>query len=68
MLTRNVGGIDKAIRLIAGAALIGWSTLVSGLANTTSVVVAIVGAVLVLTALVNFCPLFKLLGISTHKS
>lgn len=68
MFTRNVGGVDKAIRLIAGAALIGWSMLVSGFANTTSVVVAVVGAVLVVTALVNFCPLFKILGISTHKS
>jgi hypothetical protein len=67
-LNRNVGNIDKTIRLVAGLVLLLWAFMSAGLASTIGIIAAIVGAVLVLTGLINFCPLFKLLGISSHRS
>ena len=56
----NVGGIDKILRLVAGAALIAW-------AATGGPVWAYAGVILVVTGLLNFCPLYPLLGISSCK-
>jgi hypothetical protein len=67
-LNRNVGNIDKTIRLVAGLVLLLWAFMSAGLASAVGLIAAIVGAVLVLTGLINFCPLFKLLGISSHRS
>lgn len=67
-MAKNVGSADKVIRLIAGVILIALP-FVSGLAlfesSTTTIVAAAVGAVLIGTALFNFCPLYRLLGIRT---
>lgn len=63
-MTQNVGTIDRFVRGIAGAVLLlawvlGWFT------GTWAIVLGTVGIVLVLTALVGFCPLYRLLGMST---
>ena len=66
---RNVGSVDKTIRLIAGVALLAAAFLVlGGLSSTIGFVVAVVGVVLLATGLLNFCPLFKILGISSFSS
>ncbi len=64
---RNVGSIDKNIRLLAGIVLLGWAMLGAGLASTAGIVAAIVGAILLFTGVMNFCPLFKLLGVSSYR-
>lgn len=67
----NVGSMDRIIRFIAGAALIAlpYMTAMEMWANPMiKYGVNAVGAILILTALVRFCPLFKLLGISTVRS
>ena len=64
---RNVGSIDKNIRLLAGVVLLGWAIIGVGLASTTGIVAAIIGAILLFTGVVNFCPLFKLLGVSSYR-
>ena len=59
---KNVGGIDKILRIVVGVALIslvfigpktpwGW-----------------VGIIPLATALINFCPLYPLIGFSTSKN
>ena len=66
---RNVGSVDKTIRLIAGVALLAAAFLVlGGLSSTIGFVAAVVGVVLLATGLLNFCPLFKILGISSFSS
>jgi hypothetical protein len=57
-MTVNVGMIDRALRAIAGLALIGWA--LSG-----GPVWAWIGVVPLLTAAVGFCPAYTLLGIKT---
>ncbi len=54
----NVGGIDKILRIAAGAALLAWAVLGGPLW-------AFVGVVPLATGLFNFCPLYTLIGLNT---
>lgn len=55
----NVGGIDRALRIVVGIALI-------ALAVTGRIGVwGWIGVVPLLTAVVGFCPLYTMLGINT---
>ncbi|HWS11809.1 MAG TPA: DUF2892 domain-containing protein [Rhodocyclaceae bacterium] len=56
----NVGGIDRILRIVAGLALIAWA-LMGG------PVWAWIGVVPLATALIGFCPVYPLLGITTTK-
>jgi hypothetical protein len=56
----NVGGIDKVLRIVAGLALIAWALL-------GGPVWAWIGVVPLATALIGFCPVYPVLGISTKK-
>jgi hypothetical protein len=60
----NVGTIDRVIRTLAGAALLAVGFL-GGLASPWTFVAMGVGAVLLLTAIIGFCPPYALLGINT---
>lgn len=55
----NAGGIDRALRVIAGLVLIGLT-----LTGTVGVW-GWVGVVPLLTGLVGFCPAYTLLGVNT---
>ncbi|MGJ7457936.1 YgaP family membrane protein [Halomonas sp. MA07-2] len=57
----NVGGIDKIARIVIGAVLIGMAM--------TGVIGAWgwIGVLPLATGLINFCPAYGLLGISTCK-
>lgn len=58
-MARNVGGIDRILRIVVGLALI-------GLALTGTVGWwGWIGIVPLGTALIGFCPLYPLLGINT---
>ena len=63
-MTCNVGGIERPIRIGAGllAMMVG---LFAGPPTAMAGVAFAVGAVLLLTGIVRFCPLFTLFGIST---
>ena len=61
-MKKNVGGIDKILRIIAGIVLIA-SVFVVPVMNPWGWV----GLVPLLTGLFNFCPLYTLLGISSCK-
>ena len=66
----NLGSLDRILRLVIGLAL-----LVSPLLNIPAIwtdgswayVSMAVGLVLTGTALFNFCPIYKLFGISTCR-
>ena len=57
----NVGGIDKILRIVIGAALIAWVLFSNG------PVWAWIGVVPLATGLFNFCALYSILGINTCK-
>lgn len=60
----NVGGIEKPIRIVAGVLLIGIG-LFAGLPAAGTGGALAVGAILLLTGAIGFCPLTALLGINT---
>ena len=55
----NVGGIDKALRIVAGLVLIGLA--IAGIGSPWTWI----GVVPLLTGLVGFCPAYSLLGMSS---
>jgi len=65
-MKKNLGSTDRIIRVligIAGAGLYFTNTLT----GTAGLVLLIVGLVLALTAVINWCPIYSALGIRTNK-
>lgn len=61
----NVTGLDRDVRLIAGAVL-GWLYLSGHVAGMAVVPVLAVALVLLLTGIVGWCPLYALFHVGTH--
>ncbi len=62
----NMGDLDKIIRVLVALA-IGILSYTNVITGTTAIVLGVIGIVLVVTSLVNFCPLYQLLGVNTCK-
>lgn len=56
----NVGGIDRVLRLVLGAALIGWGVYAQSWWG-------LIGVPILLSGLIGQCFAYRLLGISTCK-
>ncbi|MDA8438673.1 MAG: DUF2892 domain-containing protein [Propionibacterium sp.] len=63
-MTVNVGNIDRISRLVAAVVAV-VVALAIGISSVGGIVLLIVGLVLAATALVKFCPIYRLFGIST---
>ena len=61
-MVQNIGGIDRALRIVVGLALI--SLAVVGTPNPWGWI----GLVPLTTALIGWCPLYSLLRISTRPA
>ena len=63
----NEGMIDRVLRVVVGLGLgaLAWFVLGLGDGAIGGVIAAAVGAVLIITGLVGFCPAYKLVGLST---
>jgi len=66
-IARNVGSVDKTIRLVVGVALAAYGLLGAGLSTTIGLIALAVGVILIATGLINFCPIFRILGISSFR-
>ncbi|MCF6336511.1 MAG: DUF2892 domain-containing protein [Gammaproteobacteria bacterium] len=58
----NVGGIDKILRIVAGVVLIGLT--VTGVIG----VWGWIGIVPLATGLINWCPLYPMIGLNTRHT
>ncbi|HOI42293.1 MAG TPA: DUF2892 domain-containing protein [Elusimicrobiales bacterium] len=67
MITKNVGGADRVVRIIAGLALLGFALAGQAGEGLVTVIVGAAGGAALLTGLVGWCGLYKLLGINTCK-
>ena len=67
MFKKNVGRLDRTVRIIAGVALIpiGLFLLGGWQGNSTGILVAILALIPLVTGLIGSCPAYTLLGIST---
>jgi hypothetical protein len=57
----NVGGLDRTLRIVVGVVLIALFFVLQGPARY----LAILGVIALGTGLLNFCPLYSMLGINT---
>ena len=70
VLHPNIGSADRILRAIIGLVLIVGTFIPSfplASAPVLQAIAFIVGVGLLLTALVRFCPLYRLIGVSTCK-
>jgi hypothetical protein len=65
-MKKNVGSIDKVVRILMAVVVIVlyFTQVISG---TLAVILLIVSAILILTSLISFCPIYWPFGISTDK-
>ncbi len=61
MFTKNVGSLDRILRIVIGAFLL--SLVFVG----PKTVFGYVGIILIVTAFINFCPLYRIFSLNTHK-
>ncbi len=69
MFARNESMVDRIVRAVVGVILL-WAGLwpLAGLqAAVLGIIVALIGLILVITAITGFCLIYRLLGISTLK-
>jgi len=65
-MKKNIGSVDKFVRIII-AAIIMALYYFGYISDTLAMVLLIIGIILLLTSLINFCPLYKILGVNTYK-
>lgn len=61
---KNEASWDRIVRVVAGVALVGFG--LGAFASPWSWIAAVVGAVLLVTGIVGFCPLYALLHLRTN--
>lgn len=62
-MKRNMSGLDRGLRAVVGIALLGWALLTDHPLHWWG----LLGVLPLLTAGIGFCPLYRLLGISTCR-
>jgi hypothetical protein len=65
-MKKNIGTIDKAVRILIAAVvvLLYFTNVISG---TLAIILLVLSAVLVITSMIGFCPLYLLFGLATKK-
>ncbi len=61
MFTKNVGSLDRILRIVIGAALL--SLVFIG----PKTAFGYIGIILIVTAFINFCPLYRIFSLNTDK-
>ncbi len=64
MISKNVGSIDRTLRLILGIIALAYS-IYYGIGSLISLIILILGIVLILTAVVSYCPIYTILKFDT---
>ena len=66
-MKKNVASWDRIVRVVLGIVLLALY-LTNAVSGVLGIVLMVVGAVLLATAIIGFCPLYHLLKINTVKS
>ncbi len=65
-MATNESNLDRIVRAVVGIVVGGFAIAV-GISSAIGIVLIVVAAILLVTAAVGFCPLYRLLGIRTTK-
>lgn len=63
----NVGKLDKVIRGVIGVAAAAFAYFGVEAGGTLGIVLYVVAAIMIVTAAVGFCPLYRIIGVNTCK-
>lgn len=63
---KNESTLDRWLRAI-GAVVAGIVAIAIGSSSVAGIIVWVVAGILALTAATGFCPLYRVLGVSTHR-
>jgi hypothetical protein len=65
-MKKNIGSIDKSLRVLIAVIVAGlyYFNIIEG---TLAYILMALAIILLVTSLVNFCPLYTILGINTCK-
>jgi Protein of unknown function (DUF2892) len=66
-MKKNMGMADRITRLVI-AAIIAVLYFTNTITGTLGIVLLVIAGVFTLTSLINFCPLYTVLGINTCKT
>jgi hypothetical protein len=66
-MNANMGATDKKLRSFVVAPLAVILAFVVGIGKPLGIVLIVVAAIMVLTSVVSFCPLYRIFGINTGK-
>lgn len=66
MLKKNVGMIDRAVRVIAALVIFGLY-FTGSIGGTLGAILLVFAVIFILTSLLSSCPLYTLVGLSTKK-
>jgi len=67
IMSRNESSIDRLIRVIIAIAATGVAFAV-GAASVFGIILFVVAAIMLVTAAVGFCPIYRILGLRTNKA
>lgn len=68
-MTRNVGSIDRIIRFVLAIVFFAVAVFANPTIGTVgSIIFAVLGVIMLATGLMNFCPIWAVLGVRTAKS
>ncbi len=65
-MKKNMGIADKLVRVLI-AAVIGILYYLDKIEGSLALILMAVAIILLITSLINFCPLYRILGINTCK-
>lgn len=65
-MKKNISSTDRIVRIVL-AAILGGLYFTGTVTGTAGIVLVVVAVIALGTALINFCPAYALLGISTCK-
>jgi hypothetical protein len=66
-MQQNEGNLDRIVRTILGVVALGvaFAMLDAMSGAVMGIIIAAIGAVLIVSAIVGFCPMYKLIGLET---
>ena len=65
-MTTNESNADRIIRAIIGVVAL-VAAFAVGISSVFGIILAVVGVVMLLTAAIGFCPIYRVFGMSTRK-
>ena len=65
-MTKNMGSVDRIMRL-AAVVVIAVLYAMGMIGGTVAIILGVIAAAFVVTSLIGWCPLYRIVGVSTNS-